>query len=224
MIYLSTRYKCGGNRYEAPLPGNGMTDSDRFVRFAGDDDLAQFIEEKRPQLLSYIQHNLGPALRKKLEVEDIFQEVVLTALESRSSFDLPERDPFKLLCQIAEQRIIDAHRHHISAQKRSAEREVSIDSPVSGNQPQALIQLIVASMTSASQAFSRSEKELQLQEAIAELAEDQRQILQLRYIEGRPTKEIADLVGKSDGAVRVLLTRTLAKLQELLAASDHRPT
>ena len=38
----------------------------------------------------------------------------------------------------------------------------------------------------------------------------------LRYVEGLPSKEIASRLQKSDGATRVLLTRSLAKLQELL--------
>ena len=44
--------------------------------------------------------------------------------------------------------------------------------------------------------------------------------LRLRYLEGLPSKEIADRLGKSDGAVRVMLTRSLDKLQKLLAETE----
>jgi RNA polymerase sigma-70 factor (ECF subfamily) len=40
--------------------------------------------------------------------------------------------------------------------------------------------------------------------------------LRLRYIEGLPSKDIAERLGKSDGAVRVMLTRSLSKLHDLL--------
>ncbi|WP_397569491.1 sigma-70 family RNA polymerase sigma factor [Schlesneria sp. T3-172] len=181
--------------------------------------LASFVETKRPQLLAYIQNNLGPALRKKLEPDDILQEVVLTALGSFEAFTVPGRDPFKLLCQIAEQRIIDAHRHHVAAQKRSVDREVSIDVAPAGDQARGFLQLLAASMTTPSQAFSRDQKEFLLQEAVSSLPEEQRELLRLRYVEGLPTRDVASRMGKSDGAVRVLLTRTLSKLQQLL--SDH---
>ncbi len=181
------------------------------------DEVVAFIEARRHQLLGYINNNLGPSLRRKLEPEDILQEVVVAALAAPHQFAISGRDPFKLLCQIAEQRIIDAHRHHVAAQKRSAEREVSIERPAASPQGFGFIDLLVVSMTSASQAFSRDQKEFRLQEAIMGLPEDQREALRLRYVEGLSTKEVAEQLGKSDGAIRVLLSRTLAKLQELLA-------
>ena len=44
---------------------------------------------------------------------------------------------------------------------------------------------------------------------LAELPEEQREALRLRYLEGLPSKEIAARLGKTDGAVRVMLTRAL---------------
>ena len=196
-----------------------MIEASNSPRFANSEEMAEFVETKRPQLLAYIQHNIGPALRKKLEAEDILQEVVLTAIGSMATFDVPGRDPFKLLCQMAEQRIIDAHRHHVAAQKRSADREVAIDAPADNDGQFGFMKLLAASMTSPSQAFSRGQKELRLQEAIGDLPEEQRELLRLRFVEGRATKEIADQMGKTDGAIRVLLTRTLSKLQILLTDS-----
>lgn len=182
----------------------------------GRDLVAQFAESKRRELLAYIQRSIGPALRAKLEPEDVLQEVIVAALESVASFSVPGRDPFKLLCQMAEQRIIDAHRRHIAAKKRSADREVSLDAPVGEGVSIGFVNMLVASMTSPSRAFSRGQKELLLQEAISTLSDEQREVLRLRYVEGLPTKDVAERVGKSDGAVRVLLTRTLSKLQEML--------
>ncbi len=56
--------------------------------------------------------------------------------------------------------------------------------------------------------------------AIDTLPEDQREALRLRYLVGLPSKEIAQKLGKTDGAVRVMLSRSLAKLQEMLAETD----
>lgn len=184
--------------------------------FQSPDELAAYIESHRAQLLGYIHNNLGPALRRKLEPDDIVQDVLVTALASPAQFEIPGRDPFKLLCQIAEQRIIDAHRHHVAAQKRSADREVSIERPAAADQGFGFIDLLVASMTSPSQAFSRDQREFRLQQAVECLPEDQREALRLRYVDGLPTKEVARKMGKTDGAVRVLLSRTLTRLHELL--------
>ena len=194
-----------------------MSSPEPSPRISSTEDLAAFIESHRRQLLAYADRNIGPALRSRVEPEDIVQEVVVSALSSIDQFQVEGRDPFRLLCQLAEQRIIDAHRHHVGAQKRSAAREVSMDAPVAGGDGFGFINMLVASITSPSQAFSRDQKEFQLQQAIAELNDEQREILRLRFVEGLATKDIAERIGKSDGAIRVTLTRTVAHLQEILA-------
>src|SRR5690606_2172902 len=148
------------------------------------------------QLLAYVDRNMGPALRSRLEPEDILQEVIISALAAPEQFNVDGRDPFRLLCQLAEQRIIDAHRHHVGAQKRSASREVSMDAPADSSDGFGFADLLVASITSPSQAFSKDQKEFRLQQAIAELNEEQREMLRLRFVEGMATKEIAERMGK----------------------------
>jgi RNA polymerase sigma factor (sigma-70 family) len=71
-------------------------------------------------------------------------------------------------------------------------------------------------MTSPTQAVARNERHGQLYDAIRELPEDVQQILRWRYIDDLPTKEIAARIAKTDVAVRVLLSRTVQKLQELM--------
>ena len=94
-----------------------MSNPDQVSRFSSGDDLAAFIESHRRQLLSYVDRNIGPALKSRLEPDDIVQEVIISALSAPEQFNAAGRDPFRLLCQLAEQRIIDAHRHHVGAKK-----------------------------------------------------------------------------------------------------------
>jgi RNA polymerase sigma-70 factor (ECF subfamily) len=186
--------------------------------------LADFVTARRGPLLGYIERQLGAALRRKLEPDDIIQEVSAEAVRSLSGIDLSERDPFGWLCQLAERRIIDAHRRFFGAQKRSAAREVPLGTPAGADASRlAIIDMLVASMTSASQAFSRNQREHLLIEALATLPEDQREALRLRYIEGMPSKEIATRLGKTDGAVRVMLTRSLNRLQSVLGPEAEPP-
>ena len=76
--------------------------------------------------------------------------------------------------------------------------------------------MLVASMTTPSAAFSRNVREARLQEALAGLPDELREALRLRYVENLPSKEIADRLGKSDAAVRVMLSRGLRRLQATL--------
>jgi RNA polymerase sigma-70 factor (ECF subfamily) len=51
---------------------------------------------------------------------------------------------------------------------------------------------------------------------LATLPENQQEAVRLRYIQRLSSKDIARRLGKSDGAVRVTLTRARARLQRLL--------
>lgn len=181
------------------------------------DAVAQFAETRRRQLSAYVDHQLGSALRAKVEIDDLVQEAVLRAVRSPQLFIGTDRDPFSTLCHLAHEAIVDAHRKLIDAQKRAAGREVPLGAGGTATEGGGgLINLLVASITTPSRAFSRNERELRMFDALAELAETDREALRLRYVEGLPTKEIATKLGKTDGAIRVLLSRAVDKLQQKL--------
>jgi RNA polymerase sigma-70 factor, ECF subfamily len=182
---------------------------------AARDRLLALLDEKRPQLLAYINRQLGARLKQKVEAEDILQETTIDAVRRTAEFEQLQREPFGWLCQIAEHRLIDAHRRFFQSQKRAGEREVSIDADRPGDGGR-FADLLAASMTTPSQAFSRNQKEFQLQIALQDLPEETREVLRLRYVDGLQTKDIAERLGKTDGAIRVLLTRSVQKLQEKL--------
>ena len=190
------------------------------IREGNAEILGKYIELKRKPLLAFITKSLSDSLKKKIEPEDILSEVSINAVKSLDDVDLSKRDPFNWLCQLAERRIIDAHRHYFGAQKRDAGKELALQQGDKKGNQKGLIDLLVASMTTPSQAFSRNQREFKLQEAMAQLSEEQASALRLRYMQNLPTKEIAEQLGKSDGSVRVMLTRTLNKLQELLEDDD----
>jgi RNA polymerase sigma-70 factor (ECF subfamily) len=178
--------------------------------------LAEYVTANRRQLSAFIERQLGPALRRKVEVDDIFQELSVEAVRALPGTDFTQREVFGWLCQIAERRIIDAHRRFFGAQKRAAGREVPLGTPGGDSRQAAIIDMLVASMTTPTQALSRNMKEVQLLEALATLPQDQREALRMRYVEGLPSKDIAARLEKSDGSVRVMLSRALARLQQIL--------
>jgi RNA polymerase sigma-70 factor, ECF subfamily len=180
--------------------------------------LAEFIEANRPALTAFLRSRIGAHLAKKLEPDDILQDASLEAVRSLGTAPLDNWDPLHWLFQICERKIIDAHRRHFESQKRDASREASI--PDSSEAGVGLGNLLAASMTTPSAAFSRDQRQLRALAAMDTLPEDQREALRLRYLVGLPSKEIAQKLGKTDGAVRVMLSRSLAKLQELLTEEE----
>ncbi len=188
----------------------------RKVRAADPQAVAEFAELRRLQLLAYVSRQLGYALRSKVEPDDLVQDAVMRAVRHPHLFATAERDPFGVLCHLAQECIVDAHRKFIEAQKRDAGREVAIDATPRDMEGGGLRNLLIASITTPSKAFSRNEKELRMWDALGSLPEEQRECLRLRYVDGLPTKDIAQKLRKTDGAVRVMLTRSLDKLQQML--------
>ena len=62
-----------------------------------------------------------------------------------------------------------------------------------------------------------------LRDAFTELSDDHRQVITLARVVGMSHAEIADEMGRSEGAVRVLLHRALVRLGWLLSA-ERGPT
>ncbi|MFM8415404.1 MAG: sigma-70 family RNA polymerase sigma factor [Planctomycetota bacterium] len=182
--------------------------------------VAAYVEAQRPRLLAFIASRMAAGLRQRLDPDDIVQEVSLAAVRPAGADGGPPRDPFGWLCHVAEQRIIDAHRRHFGAAKRDAGREVSIDAPLpgaDGDDAGRLASLLAVSMTTPSQVLSRDAREYRLAQAIEALPEEQRIAIRMRYVDGLATKVIAERMGKSDVAVRVMLSRTVQKLQQVVA-------
>ena len=58
--------------------------------------------------------------------------------------------------------------------------------------------------------------------SLARLTEDQRDVVRLRFLEGKPVAEIAIRLGKTEAAVHMLSHRGLKALRELMTSlSDY---
>lgn len=177
---------------------------------------AAVADQLRPQLLAYVHRRMSDGLKGRVEPQDILQEAILSGTKALPERDDRDWDVFGWLCELCERRIIDTHRR-ANAQKRAADKQVALDGRQSA-QEGALIDVLVASLTSPSEAFSRGQREYELLQAMQQLPPEAQTALRMRYVENRPSKEIAAALGKSDGATRVLLTRSLQKLQQTLGS------
>ncbi|MDQ3549850.1 MAG: sigma-70 family RNA polymerase sigma factor [Chloroflexota bacterium] len=140
-----------------------------------------------PQLYRYVRSRLPT----DEEAADITQSVFLKALEALPSYQ-GRGIPFAAwLFRIARNALID-----VSRRQRPA---VAWQDLPEAQQPEATAQHDALSQFDA---------------LIAPLDEHQREILVLRFVVGLPTREIAAIVGKSDGAVRMQLSRSLRTLKE----------
>lgn len=192
------------------------------VRKGDVDSFPQLMELYRPRMVALAASLMSPPLRQKLDPEDVAQETAMTCMKSLSGMDLTQLDPFDWIAQVIRRRVIDAARHFVGSEKRSLAKEVSPRTPADQSRV-GWVDLLVMTMTTPSAAFSRDERMLRLSHAMNQLPEDGQTALRLRYLESLPSKEIAARMHRSDGAVRVLLTRTLQQLRQVLGDESFIP-
>ncbi len=68
--------------------------------------------------------------------------------------------------------------------------------------------------------MEREEERIRVMQAIASLPPEKQQILILRFAEGMKHKEIAEVVGRSTGAVKVLVHRSLLSVHRKLVEME----
>ena len=135
-------------------------------------------------------------VKDKMTAEDVTEEVFLKAWKAIKSCRGKERTFSSWLYRIAHNNVIDIFR---SQRKKWT---VDMETVAELNQPSVEI-----------------ETELDHQEilnSLTDLPPNQRQVIILKFIEGLDNFEIERIIGKSQGAIRVLQTRALAKLREKL--------
>jgi len=175
---------------------------------AGDgDSLEQLLQRIRPRLESWAATRLGPALRSRVQVDDVVQEIMIKAYAAIPSFEPRGRNAFYgWLFAIAQNTIRD-HARKLGAAKRDIKRE----EPVHSN--------IVGMQTTPSGRVSRSEAQQQFLEALADLPERYRDVLRMRKLEHMSTEETAQRLGITPKNVTVLLSRARQALAQRLTGS-----
>ena len=142
-------------------------------------------------------------LRSRPEAEDVLQEVFLQVWQQARSFDPARGRAFTWLVTLARSRAIDRLRA-VDSRERAAQRSAEEAPPVSEEQ------------TWAEDEAERAERAEAVRGALAELPEEQRQVLVLAYLEGMTQSEIAAAKGQPLGTVKTRTRTGLRRLSEAL--------
>lgn len=195
------------------------TDLDDQIRGGDTAALAELMERHRAEILGFIQHISQEKLLKVVPAEDLLQEVASSAITALPRIANPELEPLSWIKQLARRRVIDAYRFHFQAERRAQSRQRQASQ--ADDSKMGWEQLIVASITSPSEAVSRNHRLAKMQAAISELGTEAEQAIRLRYVDGLSTRQIAEQLGKTDVAIRVMLSRSVKRLQEMLGGDPQ---
>jgi RNA polymerase sigma-70 factor (ECF subfamily) len=156
-----------------------------------------------------------PRLAACVDPSDVVQETLTEAAGRLDSYLRDRPLPFyPWLRQLAQRRLIDLHRRHVRAGKRSVIREEPAGLP--DRSALQLAERLFARQSNPSAGLHRRERRERVRLALAQLPETDREVLVLRVLEEMPTREIAAVLGITESAVRSRQVRALDKLRSLL--------
>jgi RNA polymerase sigma-70 factor, ECF subfamily len=134
----------------------------------------------------------------KADAEDLTQQVFIKAWQAIGRYKQTASPFYAWLVKISHNLVIDFY--------RSRKSETYIDFDIVATKPEANLAHVVEGQ------FNRQE----IRQAINKLHGDQQQVILMRFIEDFSYSEIAAALGKSEGAIRVILHRGLAKLKTIM--------
>ncbi|WP_020469003.1 sigma-70 family RNA polymerase sigma factor [Zavarzinella formosa] len=178
----------------------------------------QLLGEFREPLRQIVGLRLDPVLARRVDASDIVQDVLLEANQRLTEYLKSPMMPFHLwLRHLAQDRIIDTHRRHRQAQRRSIDREQAIQKPAWSDESsiQLAAQLIDGEHTPASAAI-HTELQRRLNLALSDLNEDDRDIILMRHHEQLSNQDVAAMLGLTEAAASMRYLRSLRKLRAVL--------
>ncbi|MEZ6048097.1 MAG: sigma-70 family RNA polymerase sigma factor [Planctomycetaceae bacterium] len=163
-----------------------------------------------------IELRLDRGLLQRVDASDIVQDVLLEAHTRLTAYLSDPSIPFHLwLRQLAQDRIIDMHRRHRVAQRRSVDREQSLSPAwVENSSLNLSAQLQDQELTPAAENLRREMADLLLT-AIDRLDESDREIILMRHFEQLENQEVATLLGLSPAAAGMRHLRALGEIKGL---------
>jgi RNA polymerase sigma-70 factor (ECF subfamily) len=158
-----------------------------------------------------VYSQIAPMVRDRQKAEDLAQETFLRAWRGLGSLEVPGGFTAWLLT-LARHVTLDA----LKAESRRKRRDPSrVGGSVGEGAADSLD--VAGGEEGPDRAAARAESQAHALRLLAELPEEYRQVLALRYLGGADYQAIRERLGLTDGALRGLLTRGMALLRERMS-------
>jgi RNA polymerase sigma-70 factor (ECF subfamily) len=176
----------------------------------------QLFEQHRAWLRRMISLRLDERLKPRLDPSDIVQETQMVAFRRFQDFINHRPMSFRLwLRKMAQQRVYDAQRDHIGRHRRSLLRE---EGPPSRSS-RLIARSLLSEQPTPAEKIVRRELQRRVADAVAALADRDREIVVMRHVEGLTFEEIAQVLDLQAPNVRQRYGRALFRLRAILKDS-----
>lgn len=182
--------------------------------------LAEAFDLHRARLRRTVDFRMPEKLRGRIDPDDVLQDAYLAAQKRHEHLRGDDASSlFIWLRLIVLQTLTDAHRLHLGAQKRNADREKAIQaSPYSQATTFSLAASLLGRFTSPTLAARKSEMSEQLRSVLEEMEPIDREVLALRHFEEMSNSEVAAELEIQQKAASIRYVRALRRFKDLLGS------
>ncbi len=181
---------------------SSKTDINKLIKKAqaGDTDAFAYVyDEYFSHIYRYVYYRVN-----KAEVDDVVAQVFMKAWDNLGKFRFKKGATFgSWLFKIAHNLVVDSYRAHRSL----AELPTDIVDERETSDPQYVAQSKLDQVV--------------LKKALSHLKETYRQVIVLKFINGFSNQEIAEILKRKEGNVRILQFRALKELKEVLVKMGY---
>lgn len=170
--------------------------------------LGQLLQQLRPYVRVLARAAHRGALSRQVDDSDLVQDAMVEVSRSFDRFQgdvLPEF--LAWLRQVVSNTVHKTIRHSLGTQKRNAGDVVELNSDgpagLASEQPDRKAEV--------------REEAARVAAGLESLPDDMRRVLVMRLVDGQPHAAIAEELGRTESAVRMLFVRSVRRLQEILA-------
>lgn len=179
-----------------------MTTSDRELLQQAREYDAQAVAEMYDRYAEPIYRYLYRYLGDAAQAEDLTSEVFLRLLNALNTPRAPRDQVQGWLYRVAHNLAMDWFRQ----QAKGGSLDLNESLPAEANSPLAELE--------------KRQAQGRLRAAIRELTVDQQRVILLRFGQGYKIAEASQLMGRSEGAIKILQHRAIRRLRKLLAAEE----
>ena len=176
---------------------------------------AVLLDRYRDRLLRMVAVRMDHRLQSRVDPSDVVQDAMVTAHGRLGEF--AQQRPmhfYAWLRQLTTDRLIDLHRHHLQADRRTVIREIEDASTWQ------LAKFLADSELTPLRHLLHEELCARVRNALKNSSDAAREVLLLRFVEQLSIRECADVLGISETALKSRQLRALQSLGQLLEKDD----